>query len=196
MDAWVERALAKWPNVPALYGWLGLSRRGRWLLQGREITHPRIVRTINRNYGCDDRGCWFFQNGPQRGYVELAYAPLILSSQPDGGLITHAGVAIETVQSAWLDEEGSVMLDTDAGPGLIRDQDLDWVLERLTIGTRPVDDDTPTDVMADAVAQALALASGARTELMLTHAGQNLAVQRCDAEHMPDALGFVRVPAP
>ena len=28
MDESVIRALAKWPNVPAVYGWLSLSRRG------------------------------------------------------------------------------------------------------------------------------------------------------------------------
>ncbi|TMH99667.1 MAG: DUF2946 family protein, partial [Betaproteobacteria bacterium] len=28
MDELVARSLAKWPNVPAVYGWLALDRRG------------------------------------------------------------------------------------------------------------------------------------------------------------------------
>ena len=30
MDPIVRRAIARWPNVPAVYGWLKLDRRGRW----------------------------------------------------------------------------------------------------------------------------------------------------------------------
>ena len=30
MDAIVEAALRKWPNVPACRGWLGLDARGDW----------------------------------------------------------------------------------------------------------------------------------------------------------------------
>src|SRR3546814_4722559 len=69
VEDWVQRALARWPNVPALYGWLRLDRRGRWLIRDEPISRPQIIDTINRNYAADARGCWYFQNGPQRGYM-------------------------------------------------------------------------------------------------------------------------------
>ena len=86
MEAWALRAMERWPNVPALFGWLGLDRRGRWLIKGEVITRPQIIDTINGNYEADAHGRWFFQNGPQRGFVSLQTAPLVLSVN-DGVLV-------------------------------------------------------------------------------------------------------------
>ena len=33
MDELVKQAMAKWPNVPHCYGWLGLSARGNWYMR-------------------------------------------------------------------------------------------------------------------------------------------------------------------
>ena len=33
MDDIVKQAMAKWPNVPACWGWLGLDARGNWWLR-------------------------------------------------------------------------------------------------------------------------------------------------------------------
>ncbi|MEG1326098.1 MAG: DUF2946 family protein, partial [Janthinobacterium sp.] len=33
MDDLVKQALAKWPNVPHCYGWLGLDARGHWRMR-------------------------------------------------------------------------------------------------------------------------------------------------------------------
>lgn len=33
MDEIVKAAMAKWPEVPACYGWLGLDARGQWHLR-------------------------------------------------------------------------------------------------------------------------------------------------------------------
>ena len=33
MDDIVKQAMAKWPNVPACSGWLGLDARGQWYLR-------------------------------------------------------------------------------------------------------------------------------------------------------------------
>ena len=75
MEDWVLRALAKWPDVPALFGWLSLDRRGRWYVRGEPISRPQIIDTIGRNYAADEQGRWYFQNGPQRGYVSCETAP-------------------------------------------------------------------------------------------------------------------------
>ena len=33
MDDIVRQAIAKWPNVPHCYGWLGLDARGQWYMR-------------------------------------------------------------------------------------------------------------------------------------------------------------------
>ena len=122
MDDWVLRALKRWPNVPALFGCLGLDRRGRWLIQGGTITHPRVVETINRNYAADEHGRWYFQNGPQRVFVALAYTPLVMHYQGDR-LFDHCGRPAEALETL-LDDEGSVLIRGEHGIGLLDDRDL------------------------------------------------------------------------
>ena len=48
MDDSVIRAMTRWPNVPAVYGWLGLDRRGCWRLRGERITHGGAIEFINQ----------------------------------------------------------------------------------------------------------------------------------------------------
>ena len=49
MDALVARSMAKWPNVPAVYGWLELDRRGSWRIKGERIGHRGLCDFIARN---------------------------------------------------------------------------------------------------------------------------------------------------
>ena len=71
MDPMVLRSMAKWPDVPDVYGWLSLDRRGNWLLKGERIGNQALRDFISRNYQPDKRGCWYFQNGPQRVLCDL-----------------------------------------------------------------------------------------------------------------------------
>ena len=188
MEDWVHRAQARWPNVPALYGWLGLDRRGRWLIQGEVIGRHQIIDTIRRNYAADERGCWYFQNGPQRGYVELEYTPLVLRTDGGDRLVAHTGEVVTALRAAYLDEHGALVLDTGFGAGVIDDSDLEWALARLQC-----ERGAPTE---RDLAVALALPSGAFTDLRLAYAEALLPVQRLDARLMPQSLGFVREPLP
>ena len=108
MDDIVKQALAKWPNVPDCYGWLGLDARGRWYLRddatqaqgpfpqvkGSLLEHEKLIEFIERNYEPDAQGQWFFQNGPQRVYVELEATPFIWRIQPDFAVLSHTGAAL------------------------------------------------------------------------------------------------------
>jgi hypothetical protein len=189
MEDWVQRALARWPNVPALYGWLGLDRRGRWLIRGETITRPQIIETIDRNYAADERGCWYFQNGPQRGYVQLDVAPFVLRVGDDGErLLTHNGLPVDRPTRAFIDEEGSLLLATGHGAAAFADTDLDWVLQRI--------DGADGELRDDELASALALPSGTSTALTLRCAERRLPLIRLDAADAEAELGFVRVPAP
>jgi ribosome-associated protein YbcJ (S4-like RNA binding protein) len=64
MDDLVKQAMAKWPNVPACYGWLGLDGRGDWYMRddqtqaagsfetnkGSRLQHQKLIEFIGRNY--------------------------------------------------------------------------------------------------------------------------------------------------
>jgi hypothetical protein len=132
MDEIVEAAMRKWPNVPDVYGWLALDRRGNWLLRGERIANTALNAFIDRNYACDERGCWYFQNGPQRVFAALHATPFIFSlERPDGVMIAtaHTGVSAQRIDAALLDDAGSLILATNLGPGLVHDRDLATALD-------------------------------------------------------------------
>src|SRR5262245_24007335 len=110
MDEIVARPIAKWPNVPAVYGWLALDCRGNWSIKGERIRNPLIAEFIARNYASDERGRWFFQNGPQRVFVRLACTPLVYRTQPgiELAFFSHIGQEAQQVRAAWLDEAGKL----------------------------------------------------------------------------------------
>lgn len=116
-------AIAKWPKVPACYDWLSLDRRGDWRLQGERVTHRGLIEFINRQYGCDESGCWFLQNGPQRVFVTLAYTPWVFRREGES-FVSHTGAAAGDIKSIYLDEEGSILLETKLGISLLDDRDL------------------------------------------------------------------------
>ncbi|MEQ1775188.1 MAG: DUF2946 family protein [Burkholderiales bacterium] len=132
MDETVLRAMTKWPNVPAVYGWLALDRRGNWLIKRETIGNDALNAFISRNYLHDDAGCWFFQNGPQRVFADLDYTPYIYRVTNDVNkplaLATHIGNGVNTLLGAWIDEQGTVIIHTDQGIGIVHDQDLDPLL--------------------------------------------------------------------
>ena len=135
MDDIVMRSMAKWPDVPDVYGWLSLDRRGNWLIRSTSATpsFERIGNTalrefIARNYTSDPRGCWYFQNGPQRVFVSLAYTPLVIRFE-GAMLVDHCGRPFQPEQ-AYLDDEGSVLMLGPAGAGLLDDRDLAGYADR------------------------------------------------------------------
>ena len=120
---------ARWPNVPACYGWLSLDRRGGWRLQGEPVVHAGLIGFLNRHYTTDGAGNWFVQNGPQRVFVRLEYTPLVLRLQPDAGLTAHTGTPAGPAAGVYLDEEGSVLMHTASAIGLLDDRDLAGFVE-------------------------------------------------------------------
>ena len=123
MDETVLRSMAKWPDVPDVYGWLSLDRRGNWLIKNEKIGNRALREFISRNYQADARGCWYFQNGPQRVFVKLAYTPLVARLE-NGSLVDHCGRAFGELRGIWLDEEGSILLSGALGPAVLDDRDL------------------------------------------------------------------------
>ena len=140
MDASVLRAMARWPGVPAVYGWLALDRRGQWqlrvpgLARFERIGNRALREFIARNYQPDERGCWYFQNGPQRVFVRLAYTPLVFHYEGDT-LVDHCGrPALQT--RTYLDDEGSVLVAGERGIGVLDDRDLSEFDARIGVQAR------------------------------------------------------------
>ncbi len=135
MDQSVIDALQRWPNVPAVYGWLSLSARGDWRLHplgdaqrgesGEGISNPQIIGFMGRNYASEPDGKWYFQNGPQRVYVRLDAAPYVAHVEPTGAkLVTHNGLSIGQVLEWRTDEMGQLYAQTNLGGARIDDRDL------------------------------------------------------------------------
>lgn len=151
MDEIVRQALAKWPHVPHCYGWLGLDARGNWYMRddriqalgpfadgtlqskGSMLKHEKLIEFIQRNYESDERGRWFFQNGPQRVYVELEVAPWVWRVATDFSVSTHTGRRAQ-VQGCIVDESGRVYLQTDIGFGLVHTQDMLCAADAIEAG--------------------------------------------------------------
>ncbi|MEQ8661762.1 MAG: DUF2946 family protein [Gammaproteobacteria bacterium] len=120
----VVRAMARWPDVPQCFGWLGLDRRGGWRIRGEPITHARAVAFLGRHYRGDSAGRWYVQNGPQQVFVDLDYTPWIYRYDAHGGFVTHTGIRCAELSGACLDDEGNLLVVTRLGIGLVDDRDL------------------------------------------------------------------------
>jgi len=103
-------------------------------------------RSGNRNYESDADGQWFFQNGPQRVYVELVYTPWIVRLHAADGalrLIDQGGAPFEPAH-VWIDDAGGILLSDDASPARIaalHDHDLELFADHASLddaGTRGV----------------------------------------------------------
>lgn len=124
MDKSVIASLAKWPNVPAVYGWLSLDQRGQWWIKTEKLNHAHTLAFIQRNYASDTLGQWFFQNGPQRVYVQLEYTPWIYHLSSQHCLVTHTEGQVKNLKGIYIDEEGSILLETECGIGVLLDRDI------------------------------------------------------------------------
>jgi hypothetical protein len=132
MDADVLAAMARWPNVPAVFGWVQLTARGEWRIRGERIANSAIRAFIDRNYAVDAQGRWYFQNGPQRVYVSLERAPWVYRVDADGRVGAHTGAVPSRCTGAALLDDGRLLLATDLGPGTVDDRDTAWCLRAVT----------------------------------------------------------------
>jgi hypothetical protein len=195
MDEIVKQAIAKWPNVPHCYGWLNLDARGHWRMRderaqqlnlpGDKLSHTALLAFIARNYGHDERGCWFFQNGPQRVYLNLEATPYIVRTDPAHGWLLHTGTQLGAPHAAYLTETGELILRSGDVVAQLDDRDAAQALAGLEMAGEAVDDDALLAWLDDGVG-ALTLRIGA----------QLLTVQRLPREQVAGHFGFVRQPEP
>ena len=195
MDEIVKQAMAKWPNVPHCYGWLALDARGGWRMRdeaaqragapGDRLNNPALVGFINRNYLHDERGNWYFQNGPQRVYVNLEATPFIARTDPQQGLVLQTGQALAQVERVYLSDAGALVFVAGETVAQLDDRDVAQVLGLLELDGAAASD--------EAVMAWLESGDG---RLVLPWAGRQLAVERVVGEEMPARFGFNQAPAP
>jgi Protein of unknown function (DUF2946) len=186
MDDSVIAAIARWPNVPHVYGWLSLDQRGRWRLQDSPIANPHITDFIARNYDSDERGAWFFQNGPQRVYVQLEYTPWILRIGDGKTLTTHTNEPVRDAVEALLDENGNLLIAFESGIGMIEDRDLPALLDAIVDAEGNGCDE----------ANLSRLMQGEPLPLWLQWQGKSLPISPVRHDDVAQRYGFVTDPQP
>jgi hypothetical protein len=194
MDEIVLRGMAKWPNVPAVYGWLSLDRRGQWLIKGERIANPLVTEFIGRNYAHDERGCWFFQNGPQRVFVNLEYTPLVLRVVSREGaplaFEAHNGKPVSSVSGAWMDEAGALLMETELGAGTVHDRDLERLLPCLISAAGAPPADSELDGLMEAIRR------GQSAPLWLRFGGASIRIEPIASSDAPRRFRFAPRPEP
>jgi hypothetical protein len=190
MDDIVKQALAKWPNVPHCYGWLALDARGNWRMRderaqhfhqpGDKLNNAALVGFITRNYAADERGCWYFQNGPQRVYVQLEATPYIVRTDPSAGWLLHTGAPLGPLDAALLSDAGALVLRSGEIVAQLDDRDFADVLPRLRIDGAPVQDEILLAWIEARAQGALSL--------------DGVTVERIAADQLAARFGYVSVP--
>lgn len=141
MDDLVRLAIKKWPNVPHCYGWLTLDARGNFRmrdeaaqannLRGDPIRHAALLAFIHRNYAQDANAAWYFQNGPQRVYVDLEATPFIARTDHGGRLLLHDGSALQSLTQVWMTEHGQLIVQDATHVAMVDDRDVAQCLSLL-----------------------------------------------------------------
>ena len=193
MDDVVRLAMARWPDVPSVYGWLRLDSQGRWLIKDQPIGNPVVSAFISRNYLCDDQGRWYFQNGPQQVFVALDYTPYVCRvwQNEDGTLAAEAntGAPIQGLDQCWMDEDGGVLLQWGPAIGSVDGQGL-GALANALIGANgePLDEEGLSHLIGKGGNSAIGPT--------LVWNGHHIPVERITRREVPARFGFDPAPQP
>ncbi len=143
MDDIVKQAMAKWPNVPHCYGWLRLDARGVFRMcdevaqknatAGDPIRHASLLAFIYRNYASDATGSWYFQNGPQRVYVDLETTPFIARTDTQENFVTQDGLALKDIHTVWLSDTGNLLFQNATQIAMLDDRDIAACLSQFRL---------------------------------------------------------------
>lgn len=197
MDEIVRQAMAKWPNVPHCYGWLALDGRGAWRmrdelvqklgLHGDRIDHPALNSFIARNYMREADGSWYFQNGPQRVYVNLLATPFIAHTDPVQGFVLHTGEPVPLLDEFWMTEDGQFIIEGNGKVAQIDDRDIAEAMAQFRMNGEPIEDERLLEWLNNP-------SDGARITYQTP--SRQVPVQRLAAADVAAHFGFVREPKP
>ena len=193
MDEIVKQALAKWPSVPHCYGWLALDARGAFRMRdeatqqanlpGDIIRHTALLAFIYRNYTHDERGAWFFQNGPQRVYVDLETTPFVARTDPVHQFVLHDGKLMTDMNEVCLTEQGQLVLRNSRQIAMLDDRDLAQCLTLLKRQGKVINDD-----------QLLHWLASPTDDLSLSTLTGDIPVRWMRSDRLAPSFGFIRRP--
>ena len=193
MDEIVKHAMAKWPSVPHCYGWLALDARGAFRMRdeaaqranspGDIIRHTALLNFIYRNYARDERGAWFFQNGPQRVYVELETTPFIARTDPLHQFVLHDGEVMSDIDEVCLTEHGQLVLINSRQIAMLDDRDLAQCLPLLKLHGQNIHDD-----------QLMHWLASPTDDLSLRTLQRDVPVRWIQSDMLASSFGFIRRP--
>lgn len=193
MDEIVRQALAKWPSVPHCHGWLALDARGAFRMRdeatqqanlpGDIIRHTALLAFIYRNYTHDERGAWFFQNGPQRVYVDLETTPFVARTDPVHQFVLHDGKLMTDMNEVCLTEQGQLVLRNSRQIAMLDDRDLAQCLTLLKRQGKVINDDQLLDWLASPT-----------DDLSLSTLTGDIPVRWMRSDRLASSFGFIRRP--
>ena len=193
MDEIVKQAMAKWPSVPHCYGWLALDARGAFRMRdeaaqrannaGDIIRHTALLNFIYRNYTHDERGAWFFQNGPQRVYVDIEATPFIARTDPVRQFVLHDGETMADIHEVCLTERGQLVLSNGRQIAMLDDRDLAQCLPLLKIHGQSIHDD-----------QLMQWLASPTDDLSLHTLQRDMPVRWVHSDRLASSFGFIRRP--
>lgn len=196
MDDIVKQAMKKWPHVPHCYGWLALDARGVWRMRdertqaagglGEKITHPALLDFINRNYTHDEQGNWYFQNGPQRVYVNLQATPYIAHLHQTHQthqtvFLLHTGVVLGDIDKVYLTDAGQLLFQSDNIIAMLDDRDLATSMANLKID-------------GDTLNEENFMALNSSSFLIFQYQDQILPVEMIQQDSVARHFGFILIP--
>jgi hypothetical protein len=197
MDEIVKQAMAKWPKVPHCYGWLALDARGAWRMRdersqtlnlpGDKIVHVALTGFINRNYLHDDQGRWYFQNGPQRVYVNLEATPYIAHTDPAQGWVLHTGEPLSAIDAAWLTEAGQLILQSAGKVALVDDRDMAQCITQLRMNGQICGDEELLKWLTN---------PADNDQLAILYQEQSVPISRIQSDRLASNFGYVTMPQP
>ena len=115
--------------------------------KGSRLAHTKLIEFIQRNYMHDEHGQWYFQNGPQRVYVELEATPFIWRVDAQGAIMSSARQTATLVQ-VYMDERGWPYLHTSLGFGLVHTQDVASLAQALEVLHWPIEEASSAELPA------------------------------------------------
>lgn len=156
-------------------------------LRGDRIANPALLGFINRNYTCDGQGQWYFQNGPQRVYVNLEATPYIASTDPARGFVLHTGESLVDIDDIWLTDAGHLVLQNGEKIAQLDDRDMAQCLGRLRFADIKITDE---DLLTWLERR------GEIGGLTFDHSGKQIAVRYIEQGAISTHFDFMSKPAP
>jgi hypothetical protein len=163
------------------------ERAQHFNLAGDKVIQTALLGFINRNYAVDELGRWYFQNGPQRVYVNLEATPFIARTDPAQGLLLQTGEAVGALERAWMTETGALIVEAGGKVAQIDDRDVGQLIAAIEMGGATVSDDALLAWLDNGAGEG---------EMALHYQGKNVPIGRIAQADVARQFGFTRLPVP